>query len=117
LEDAAEVELRQSAGQVGDPKLVEERLDLGRRQVDPEAAEQALQSTEAGDAPAAGEATEELAEQTLAGNRVDRDDHGVGVGLALEVDDEAEQVQVQWPEDQLEHLTGLRLRLGGARGQ
>lgn len=59
----------------------------------------------------------ELAEQALAGYCVDRHDHGVGVGLAVEIDNEPKQVEVQRSEDQLEHLAGLRLRLGGARGQ
>src|SRR5689334_21961319 len=85
LQDAVEVQLREPAREVADPELVEQVLDLGGRQVDAETAQQALQSREAGDAATAGEAAEELAEQALAGLRVDRDDHGIGVGLAVEV--------------------------------
>src|SRR5581483_409580 len=103
LQDAVEVELREPAGQVADAELVQQVLQLSRRQVHAEAAEQALEPGEAGDATAAGEPAEELAQQTLAGHGGDRDDHGIVVGLAIEIDDETEQVQVQRPEDQLQH--------------
>jgi hypothetical protein len=116
LQDLVELGLREPAGDVGDAELAQEVLELGGGQVHPKAAEQALQSGEAVDAAAAGEAAEELAEQALAVHGVDRDDDGVSVGFAIEVHDEAEQVQVQWPEDQLEDLAGLRLRLSGACG-
>jgi hypothetical protein len=60
---------------------------------------------------------EQLAEQALVGLRVDRDDHRAAAGLAVEIDDQAKQVEVQRAEDQLEHLAGLRLGLGRRRGQ
>src|SRR5215208_3478120 len=83
LQDSVEVELRQPAGEVADAELIQEVLQLGRGQVHTEAAQEALQSGEIRDSATAGEAAEELAEQALVGLRVDRDDHGVVVGLAV----------------------------------
>lgn len=67
--------------------------------------------------PPPAKAAQELAEQARAGQCVDRDHHGIGVGLAVQVDDETKQVEVQRPQDQVEHLAGFWLRLRGARGQ
>jgi hypothetical protein len=86
--------LRQPGGKVADTELVQQVLELGRRQIQAEVAQQALQSAETVDARPASEAAEKLAEQALAGYCVDRDDDGAGLGLAVQINDEAEQVQV-----------------------
>src|SRR6185436_20244983 len=82
LQDAVEVELRQSAGQVADAELVQQTLELGRGHVHAEAAQQALEPSEVGDAATAREPAQELTEQALVGLRVDPDDHGIVAGLA-----------------------------------